>query len=206
MIEVYLSFVFGGCRIWLCYMMQVKIWFLVFVVMVMYIDKIFDSYQCYLINGLWLDFDMFGMLIWLIFCDQGMKNFYKVKVDKINQFGVFLKYKNCQKFKGVQVVICIRVIMMVVMVSIDIVVNVGFVVIVFVVMLIMFRMIVVLQVMLWFRCSCIVIEIKFVIVSFRMVDRVSDMFSVFCISVMKMVKVISVVQFVVKLSVLLWLI
>ncbi|MTH62684.1 ribosome biogenesis GTPase Der [Paracoccus shanxieyensis] len=91
----------GGRRIRLRYMTQVKTRPPAFVVMATHTDKIPDSYQRYLINGLRLDFDMPGTPIRLTFRDQGTKNPYKAKADKINQSGALSKHKNRQKPKGV---------------------------------------------------------------------------------------------------------
>ena len=91
----------GGRRIRLRYMTQVKTRPPAFVVMATHTDKIPDSYQRYLINGLRLDFDMPGSPIRLTFRDQGTKNPYKAKADKINQSGALSKHKNRQKPKGV---------------------------------------------------------------------------------------------------------
>ncbi|WP_134678395.1 ribosome biogenesis GTPase Der [Paracoccus ravus] len=89
----------GGRRIRLRYMTQVKTRPPAFVVMATHTDKIPDSYQRYLINGLRADFDMPGTPIRLTFRDQGTKNPYLAKANKINQSGALSKHKNRQKPK-----------------------------------------------------------------------------------------------------------
>ncbi|MBD9525992.1 MULTISPECIES: ribosome biogenesis GTPase Der [Paracoccus] len=89
----------GGRRIRLRYMTQVKTRPPAFVVMATHTDKIPDSYQRYLINGLRADFDMPGTPIRLTFRDQGTKNPYLAKANKINQSGALSKHKHRQKPK-----------------------------------------------------------------------------------------------------------
>ena len=69
----------GGRRIKLRYMTQVKTRPPGFVVMATHVDKLPDSYQRYLVNGLRDSFDMPGTPIRLHFRDQGTKNPYKDK-------------------------------------------------------------------------------------------------------------------------------
>ena len=90
----------GGRRIRLRYMTQVKARPPAFVVMATHTDKLPDSYQRYLINGLRADFDMPGTPIRLTFRDQGTKNPYKDKANKISQSGALSKHKIRQKPKG----------------------------------------------------------------------------------------------------------
>ena len=90
----------GGRRIRLRYMTQVKTRPPAFVVKATHTDKIPDSYQRYLINGLRQDFDMPGTPIRLFLRDQGTVNPYRHKADKINQSGALSKHKNRQKPKG----------------------------------------------------------------------------------------------------------
>ncbi|SMO37969.1 ribosome biogenesis GTPase Der [Paracoccus laeviglucosivorans] len=90
----------GGRRIRLRYMTQVKTRPPAFVVMSTHTDKLPDSYARYLVNGLRVDFDMPGTPIRFTFRDQGTKNPYKDKADKINQSGALSKHKNRQKPKG----------------------------------------------------------------------------------------------------------
>ncbi|MDF3607772.1 ribosome biogenesis GTPase Der [Paracoccus sp. DMF-8] len=90
----------GGRRIRLRYMTQVKTRPPAFVVMATHTDKLPDSYARYLVNGLRQDFDMPGTPIRLTFRDQGTKNPYRHKADKINQSGALSKHKNRQKPKG----------------------------------------------------------------------------------------------------------
>lgn len=90
----------GGRRIRLRYMTQVKTRPPAFVVMATHTDKLPDSYARYLVNGLRVDFDMPGTPIRFTFRDQGTKNPYKDKADKINQSGALSKHKNRQKPKG----------------------------------------------------------------------------------------------------------
>ncbi|SCY81738.1 ribosome biogenesis GTPase Der [Paracoccus tibetensis] len=90
----------GGRRIRLRYMTQVKTRPPAFVVKATHTDQIPDSYQRYLINGLRADFDMPGTPIRLFFRDQGAKNPYKAKADKIVQSGALSKHKDRQKPKG----------------------------------------------------------------------------------------------------------
>ena len=90
----------GGRRIRLRYMTQVKTRPPAFVVMATHTDKLPDSYQRYLINGLRVDFDMPGTPIRLTFRDQGTKNPYKDKAGKISQSGALSKHKDRQKPKG----------------------------------------------------------------------------------------------------------
>lgn len=89
----------GGRRIRLRYMTQVKTRPPAFVVMATHVDKLPDSYQRYLINGLRADFDMPGTPIRLTFRDQGAKNPYKDKAGKISQSGALSKHKARQKPK-----------------------------------------------------------------------------------------------------------
>ncbi|ARC37180.1 ribosome biogenesis GTPase Der [Paracoccus yeei] len=89
----------GGRRIRLRYMTQVKTRPPAFVVMATHVDKLPDSYQRYLVNGLRADFDMPGTPIRLTFRDQGTKNPYKDKADKINQSGALSKHRHRQKPK-----------------------------------------------------------------------------------------------------------
>ncbi|AYE99993.1 ribosome biogenesis GTPase Der [Paracoccus yeei] len=90
----------GGRRIRLRYMTQVKTRPPAFVVMATHVDKLPDSYQRYLVNGLRADFDMPGTPIRLTFRDQGTKNPYKDKADKINQSGALSKHRHRQKPKA----------------------------------------------------------------------------------------------------------
>ena len=90
----------GGRRIRLRYMTQVKTRPPAFVVMATHTDKLPDSYQRYLVNGLRQDFDMPGTPIRLTFRDQGTKNPYRHKAEKINQSGALSKHKQRQKPKG----------------------------------------------------------------------------------------------------------
>ncbi|KRW95757.1 ribosome biogenesis GTPase Der [Paracoccus sp. MKU1] len=90
----------GGRRIRLRYITQVKTRPPAFVVMATHTDKLPDSYQRYLVNGLRQDFDMPGTPIRLTFRDQGTKNPYKDKASKINQSGALSKHKQRQKPKG----------------------------------------------------------------------------------------------------------
>ena len=69
----------GGRRIKLRYMTQAKTRPPGFVVMCSYPDKLPESYQRYLVNGLREDFDMPGTPIRLTFRGQGDKNPYKDK-------------------------------------------------------------------------------------------------------------------------------
>lgn len=87
----------GGRRIRLRYATQIKTRPPAFVVMATHVDKLPDSYQRYLVNGLRADFDMPGTPIRLNFRDQGTKNPYKDKADKINQSGALSKHKKRQK-------------------------------------------------------------------------------------------------------------
>ena len=89
----------GGRRIRLRYMTQVKTRPPAFIVKATHTDKLPDSYQRYLINGLRQDFDMPGTPIRLFFRDQGGENPYKDKAKKINQSGALSKHKNRQKPK-----------------------------------------------------------------------------------------------------------
>jgi GTP-binding protein len=91
----------GGRRIRLRYMTQVKTRPPAFVVMATHTDKLPDSYARYLVNGLRADFDMPGTPIRLTFRDQGTKNPYRHKADKINQSGALSKHKVRQKPKSV---------------------------------------------------------------------------------------------------------
>lgn len=90
----------GGRRIKLRYMTQVKTRPPAFIVKATHTDKLPDSYQRYLVNGLRVDFDMPGTPIRLFFRDQGVKNPYRAKANKINQSGALSKHKNRQKPKG----------------------------------------------------------------------------------------------------------
>ena len=90
----------GGRRIRLRYMTQVKTRPPAFVVKATHTDKLPDSYQRYLVNGLRTDFDMPGTPIRLFFRDQGGDNPYKAKATKITQSGALSKHKNRQKPKG----------------------------------------------------------------------------------------------------------
>ena len=90
----------GGRRIRLRYMTQVKTRPPAFVVMATHTDKLPDSYARYLVNGLRADFDMPGTPIRLTFRDQGTKNPYRDKANKINQSGALSKHKTRQKPKG----------------------------------------------------------------------------------------------------------
>ncbi|MBK4215201.1 ribosome biogenesis GTPase Der [Paracoccus caeni] len=90
----------GGRRIRLRYMTQVKTRPPAFIVKATHTDKLPDSYQRYLVNGLRQDFDMPGTPIRLFFRDQGGDNPYKSKANKINQSGALSKHKNRQKPKG----------------------------------------------------------------------------------------------------------
>ncbi|WP_103173378.1 ribosome biogenesis GTPase Der [Paracoccus sp. SY] len=90
----------GGRRIRLRYMTQVKTRPPAFVVKATHTDKLPDSYQRYLVNGLRQDFDMPGTPIRLFFRDQGTDNPYKEKANKISQSGALSKHKNRQKPKG----------------------------------------------------------------------------------------------------------
>ena len=89
----------GGRRIRLRYMTQVKTRPPAFVVKATHTDKLPDSYQRYLVNGLRQDFDMPGTPIRLFFRDQGTDNPYKEKANKISQSGALSKHKNRQKPK-----------------------------------------------------------------------------------------------------------
>ena len=89
----------GGRRIRLRYMTQVKTRPPAFVVKATHTDKLPDSYQRYLVNGLRQDFDMPGTPIRLFFRDQGGDNPFKEKGKKINQSGALSKHKNRQKPK-----------------------------------------------------------------------------------------------------------
>ena len=90
----------GGRRIRLRYMTQVKTRPPAFIVKATHTDKIPDSYQRYLINGLRTDFDMPGTPIRLFFRDQGGDNPFKAKATKIVQSGALSKHKVRQKPKG----------------------------------------------------------------------------------------------------------
>ncbi|KGJ09340.1 ribosome biogenesis GTPase Der [Paracoccus versutus] len=90
----------GGRRIRLRYITQVKTRPPAFVVMATHTDKLPDSYQRYLVNGLRADFDMPGTPIRLTFRDQGTKNPYKDKASKISQSGALSKHRQRQKPKG----------------------------------------------------------------------------------------------------------
>ena len=90
----------GGRRIRLRYMTQIKTRPPAFVVMATHIDKLPDAYSRYLINGLRQDFDMPGTPIRLNFRDQGLKNPYRAKANKISQSGALSKHRSRQKPKG----------------------------------------------------------------------------------------------------------
>lgn len=90
----------GGRRIRLRYMTQVKTRPPAFIVKATHTDKLPDSYQRYLVNGLRQDFDMPGTPIRLFFRDQGGDNPYRHKANKINQSGALSKHKNRQKPKA----------------------------------------------------------------------------------------------------------
>ena len=90
----------GGRRIRLRYMTQIKTRPPAFVVMATHTDKLPDAYARYLVNGLRQDFDMPGTPIRLNFRDQGVKNPYRHKADKISQSGALSKHKQRQKPKG----------------------------------------------------------------------------------------------------------
>ncbi len=90
----------GGRRIKLRYMTQVKTRPPAFVVKATYTDKIPESYQRYLVNGLRQDFDMPGTPIRLFLRDQGTTNPYRQKAEKISQSGALAKHKNRQKPKA----------------------------------------------------------------------------------------------------------
>ena len=90
----------GGRRIRLRYITQVKTRPPAFVVMATHTDKLPDSYARYLVNGLRQDFDMPGTPIRLTFRDQGAKNPYRHKADKIHQSGALSKHRDRQKPKG----------------------------------------------------------------------------------------------------------
>ncbi|WP_295046509.1 ribosome biogenesis GTPase Der [uncultured Paracoccus sp.] len=90
----------GGRRIRLRYMTQVKTRPPAFVVKATHTDKLPDSYQRYLVNGLRQDFDLPGTPIRLFFRDQGGDNPFKEKANKISQSGALSKHKNRQKPKG----------------------------------------------------------------------------------------------------------
>ncbi|MDO5647181.1 ribosome biogenesis GTPase Der [Paracoccus sp. (in: a-proteobacteria)] len=90
----------GGRRIRLRYMTQVKTRPPAFIVKATHTDKLPDSYQRYLINGLRVDFDMPGTPIRLTFRDQGGDNPYRHKANKISQSGALSKHKNRQRPKG----------------------------------------------------------------------------------------------------------
>lgn len=90
----------GGRRIRLRYMTQIKTRPPAFIVKATHTDKLPDSYQRYLVNGLRLDFDMPGTPIRLTFRDQGDKNPYRHKATKISQSGALSKHKVRQKPKG----------------------------------------------------------------------------------------------------------
>ena len=90
----------GGRRIRLRYMTQIKTRPPAFVVMATHTDKLPDAYARYLVNGLRQDFDMPGTPIRLNFRDQGLKNPYRHKADKISQSGALSKHKQRQKPKG----------------------------------------------------------------------------------------------------------
>lgn len=89
----------GGRRIRLRYMTQIKTRPPAFVVMATHTDKLPDSYSRYLVNGLRQDFDMPGSPIRLTFRDQGTKNPYKDKANKISQSGALSKHRNRQRPK-----------------------------------------------------------------------------------------------------------
>jgi GTP-binding protein len=90
----------GGRRIRLRYMTQVKTRPPAFIVKATHTDKLPDSYQRYLVNGLREDFDMPGTPIRLFFRDQGGDNPYRHKATKISQSGALSKHKNRQRPKG----------------------------------------------------------------------------------------------------------
>ncbi|RMC32904.1 ribosome biogenesis GTPase Der [Paracoccus alkanivorans] len=90
----------GGRRIRLRYMTQVKTRPPAFIVKATHTDKLPDSYQRYLVNGLRSDFDMPGTPIRLFFRDQGLDNPYRAKANKISQSGALSKHKNRQRPKG----------------------------------------------------------------------------------------------------------
>ncbi|SIT03255.1 ribosome biogenesis GTPase Der [Paracoccus saliphilus] len=90
----------GGRRIRLRYMTQVKTRPPAFIVKATHTDKLPDSYQRYLVNGLRTDFDMPGTPIRLFFRDQGVNNPYRAKANKISQSGALSKHKNRQRPKG----------------------------------------------------------------------------------------------------------
>ena len=90
----------GGRRIRLRYMTQVRTRPPAFIVKATHTDKLPDSYQRYLVNGLRADFDMPGTPIRLMFRDQGDKNPYRFKATKIVQSGALSKHKNRQKPRG----------------------------------------------------------------------------------------------------------
>ena len=90
----------GGRRIRLRYMTQVKTRPPAFIVKATHTDKLPDSYQRYLINGLRADFDMPGTPIRLFFRDQGADNPYRDKAKKISQSGALSKHRNRQRPKG----------------------------------------------------------------------------------------------------------
>ncbi|MGR3553705.1 ribosome biogenesis GTPase Der [Paracoccus sp. (in: a-proteobacteria)] len=90
----------GGRRIRLRYMTQVKTRPPAFIVKATHTDKLPDSYQRYLVNGLRVDFDMPGTPIRLFFRDQGGDNPYRAKAGKISQSGALSKHKVRQKPKG----------------------------------------------------------------------------------------------------------
>ncbi|SNR23102.1 ribosome biogenesis GTPase Der [Paracoccus sediminis] len=89
----------GGRRIRLRYMTQIKTRPPAFIVKATHTDKLPDSYQRYLVNGLRADFDMPGTPIRLFFRDQGGDNPFKEKANKINQSGALSKHRNRQKPK-----------------------------------------------------------------------------------------------------------
>ncbi|MDP5307502.1 ribosome biogenesis GTPase Der [Paracoccus spongiarum] len=90
----------GGRRIRLRYMTQVKTRPPAFIVKATHTDKLPDSYQRYLVNGLRTDFDMPGTPIRLFFRDQGGDNPFKAKATKITQSGALSKHKTRQRPKG----------------------------------------------------------------------------------------------------------
>lgn len=90
----------GGRRIRLRYMTQVKTRPPAFIVKATHTDKLPESYQRYLVNGLRQDFDMPGTPIRLFFRDQGVSNPYRAKANKINQSGALSKHKKRQRPKG----------------------------------------------------------------------------------------------------------
>ena len=90
----------GGRRIRLRYMTQVKTRPPAFIVKATHTDKLPDSYQRYLVNGLRQDFDMPGTPIRLFFRDQGGDNPYRAKANKISQSGALSKHKHRQKPKA----------------------------------------------------------------------------------------------------------